>query len=179
MLQEQKNVLFQDGEFVICPCSNATFLPCKPLPGDMVKCPCGNDYSKAKSAQMANFMEYGMKEEAAMEEAKKKEEAKEVKKWSEDINIDKAPNGIALAVHKTFKNTVAPAFQDPDGKANWDESVLGANPYEAMVNFNAYYIEFENAGEKTKHLDAFRKESTSVGIVSKLIGKMNELTADS
>ena len=95
------------------------------------------------------------------------------------INVDKPPHGISSAVHKTFKNTVAPAFEDPDAKANWDENVLGANPYEAMVNFNAYYIEFETSDKKTKQLDAFRKESTNAGIVLKLIAKMNELTADS
>ena len=179
MLQEQKNAMFQDGEFVICPCSNATFLPCKPLPGDMTKCPCGNDYSRAKNAQVMLFAEYESKEQEANEGAKKNKEAKEKKAWSDLINVDRAPHGVALAVHKTFKNTVAPAFEDPDAKANWNEDVLGENPYEAMLCFNAYYMEFENADKKTKHLDAFRRESTSAGIVSKLVAKMNELTADS
>lgn len=174
-LKKVMDGLYQDGEFVICVCSNATFLVCKPLPGDIVKCICGNDYSKAVAARKKLHTEYEKEEVEAMNEKKAADAVKASGNGgNDDLIPDKCPGGIAMAVHKTFKSVIEPAFKDANGKAEWDEDVLGEDPLEAMKMFNGHYDKMDRA-DKTKYLDAFRKETTSDQIIHKLVETMKFL----
>lgn len=163
--EELKKVLdtnYDAGNYVICVCSNATFLACKPLPGDMVKCVCGNDYLKAVAARVKLNAEYEEKETEAINEKKKLDVDKK------GTIPDKAPPGISQAVHKTFKNVVLPAFLDADGKSEWDVDELGENPMEAMKIYDEFYTNMDKA-DKTKYFDAFRKENTAAKVIEKLV----------
>lgn len=167
-MTEEFKTKFVDGEFVVCTCPNGTMLMAKPLPGDMTKCPCGKGYDKAKVARLELHKEFEENEKKATEE-------KEKKNNSDPFKDDKPPVGIALAVYKTFKNVVLPAFQDPAGKAVWDVAVLGETVLDAMTTLNEYYTDLTNTNDKAKLLDAFRKESTNVGIITKLADKIKQL----
>lgn len=169
-LEAHHKTLFEDGVMVICVCPNRTYLPCKPMIGDVALCACGNGYAQAKIARMALHKEEIEAEKKAIEGSKKNEEEKK-----DVMKADKAPSGISPAVWKTFKNTVLPAFEDPLGKAKWDTDVLGETVAEAMTIYNGYYGDFGSAADKKKELDVFRNKTANADIIEKLVERVKEL----